>query len=141
MIWVMDASVAVKWFLRDEHHPHAQKVLEEVVRNPALFAVPELFLFEVYAVLKRRHPRGDEAFIDVILPILEGGIYRQPMTKKLTERAGPFVGMGLTGYDACYAALAEDLGALWITFDEKAHNLIAHRHVSHNLMEGLPEGW
>jgi predicted nucleic acid-binding protein len=27
---------------------------------------------------------------------------------------------GLTGYDACYAALAKEIGGLWLTFDGKA---------------------
>ncbi len=32
---------------------------------------------------------------------------------------------GLTGYDATYLALAEELDAVWLTFDAKAHTLVA----------------
>lgn len=141
MIWVIDASVAIKWFLRAEYHPNAQKVLEKVVENPSVFAVPELFPFEVYAVLQRLHPRGDEAFTEVILPLLEGGIFRQPMTRAMAERASTYTGKGLTGYDACYAALADELHGIWLTFDEKAHALIALCGIAQNLTEGLPESW
>jgi len=28
MIWIVDASVAVKWFLKEEHNTHADAVLE-----------------------------------------------------------------------------------------------------------------
>ncbi len=31
MIWVIDASVAVRWFLEQESHPHADLVLERMI--------------------------------------------------------------------------------------------------------------
>jgi hypothetical protein len=45
MIWVIDASVAVRWLIEDESHPHADEVLEKAVQHPENFAVPELFEF------------------------------------------------------------------------------------------------
>ena len=47
MIWVIDASVAVRWFLEDERNDEADSILEGVIEDPRLFAVPELFSFEV----------------------------------------------------------------------------------------------
>jgi predicted nucleic acid-binding protein len=76
-----------------------------------------------------------------MMPILEGGIYRQPMTPGLARRAAPFVRKGLTGYDACYAALAAELKGCWITFDNKAHQRIRTMKVSHSLARGLPDAW
>jgi len=58
MIWVLDASVAVRWFLKNESHPNADAVLQRLIDCPEFFAVPELFCFEVYAVLCRLHPSG-----------------------------------------------------------------------------------
>lgn len=141
MIWVIDASVAVKWFLKAESHPNARYVLEKTAENPAMFAVPELFAFEVFSVLQRVHPKGLDAFYAGILPLLEGGIYRQPMTYPLAARATFFVRQGLTGYDACYAALAEELQTKWLTFDVKAHRAIASLGLSLNLADELPDGW
>jgi len=102
VIWVIDASVAVRWFLEDETDANAEAVLRKVVEEPRLFAVPELFSFEVYAVLQRLHPEGFKAFRKGIIPILQGGILRHPMTERLAKRADKFVRKGLTGYDACY---------------------------------------
>ncbi len=34
MIWVIDASVAVRWFVEEEAHLHADKVLEKIVQEP-----------------------------------------------------------------------------------------------------------
>lgn len=141
MIWVVDASVAVRWFLSDESHPNAEAVLVRLVDQPGRFAVPELFAFEVYAVLQRLHPDGLKVFREGILPLLHGGMLRQPMTEALAVAAAAFVHDGLTGYDACYAALAGDLAGCWLTFDGKAHRRIRRRRVSCDLSERLPSGW
>ena len=141
MIWVIDASVAIRWFLSDEADPVADQVLRRVIDEPESFAVPELFAFEVFSVLCRLHPHGPRAFHDGMMPLLDGGLFRQPMTETLGARAAALLGHGLTGYDACYAALARDLGGAWLTFDRKAHARISAEGVSCCLAEGLPPGW
>ncbi len=50
MIWVIDASVAIRWFIKEETNVNADEVLARVVDAPEYFAVPELFGFEVYSV-------------------------------------------------------------------------------------------
>jgi predicted nucleic acid-binding protein len=142
MIWVIDASVAVRWLIEDESHPHADEVLGKAVQYPQSFAVPELFAFEVYSVLQRVHPCGLQAFTGAIIPLLQGGILRQPMTKSLAVGAEPFVKLGLTGYDACYAALAKQLRGKWLTFDQKAHVCIEKLRISHLLGSNtMPPKW
>ena len=142
MIWVIDASVAVRWLLEDESHPHADAVLEKVVEFPQYFAVPELFAFEVFSVLQRVHPDALKAFTNGIIPLLQGGILRQPMTKSLASSADLFVKAGLTGYDACYAALAKQLRGNWLTFDGKAHRKIKKSNISFHLGgRAMPEKW
>lgn len=141
MIWVVDASVAVRWLLQDEQDPRADAVLRQVIDSPRRFAVPELFCYETYAVLCRLHPSPVEAFLKGVIPILQGGILRSPMTEDLARDAGRFVREGLTGYDACYAALATQLEGVWLTFDATAHQLVAGTGVSHLLDEGLPASW
>ncbi len=142
MIWVIDASVAVRWLIEDECHHHADEVLEKLVEFPQNFAVPELFAFEVYSVLQRIHPSGLKAFTGAIIPLLQGGILRQPMTKSLAVSAESFVKLGLTGYDACYAALAKQLRGRWLTFDRKAHRRIQKVNVSFLLgSRTMPQKW
>lgn len=87
MIWVIEASVAVRWFLKTESHPNADAVLERLVQQADSFAVPELFAFEVHAVLCRVHPDGASVFEACRMPLLEGGIYSQPMRPALSRRA------------------------------------------------------
>ena len=116
-------------------------VLEKIVYDPDSFAVPELFAFEVFSVLHRLHPNGLQAFKMGIIPILQLGIFRQPMTERLAVKANYFVKLGLTGYDACYAALARDLGAIWLTFDKKAHRLIKKEKISCFIEDSMPDNW
>jgi len=141
MIWIIDASVAVRWFIEEEAHAHADEVLEKVIDEPERFAVPELFAFEVFSVLQRIHPNGLEAFRKGIMPLLQGGIFRQPMTESLAIKANSFAKLGLTGYDACYAALARDLKGMWLTFDEQAHSLIQKEKMSFFLDKRMPPSW
>lgn len=141
MIWVIDASVALRWFIQEESHPNADRVLKALIDHPELFAVPELFAFEVYSVLQRLHPSGLEAYREGMLPLLHGGLFRQPMTEKLAVMAHRYVRLGLTGYDACYAALAQDLSGLWLTFDQRAHRAIQRENLSFYLEKGMPSHW
>lgn len=55
------------------------------------------------------------------------GPRRVPLDGKLIRRAARIAyDYRLTGYDACYAALAVELGAVWLTFDTAAcHRLAA----------------
>jgi len=141
MIWVIDASVAVRWFIEQESHPHADLVLDRMLSQPERFAVPELFSFEVYAVLNRLHPQGIEAFLKGMIPVLQCGILRYPMTESLARQASAFADRGLTGYDACYAALAKELNGMWLTFDNKAHKRIKEAKLSYAISNSLPASW
>lgn len=141
MIWVLDASVAVRWFLQEESHANADSVLERLVHAPGKFAVPELFSFETLSVLHRLHPRPLVAFLDGIIPLLQGGMLRYPMTSSLAERAIRFAKKGMTGYDACYAGLAEELGGVWLTFDKKAVVTLGNPQLACCLANGLPQKW
>lgn len=139
MKYVLDASVALRWLFEEERHENADKLLEKLLESPELFAVPELFSFEVLAVLFRLHPQPLIAYQTAIIPILQGGMFRYPMTEVLARRAFRFKSIGLTGNDACYAALAEELGAVWLTFDIQAYQRVRGEGLAINLFESLPE--
>ncbi len=141
MRFVLDASVALKWFVAEERSETADAVYRRLIDQPGAFAVPELFCYEVFSALLRVHPRAQETFEKGILPLLRSGLLRHPMTDAVASRAARFVRAGLTGYDACYAALAEELGAIWLTFDSRAHERIQGEGVSADMKSGLPAGW
>jgi predicted nucleic acid-binding protein len=141
MRYVVDASVALRWYIEEEANAFAAAVRQRIIDVPAEFAVPELFAYEVFSVLFRVHPSPWKTYEDGILPILRCGMLRYPMTDTIAGRAVRFVASGLTGYDAVYAAVAEELGAVWLTFDSKAHARIQKEGLSTDLAFGLPPGW
>jgi len=63
-----DASVAIRWFIEEEAHPHADEVLEKVIDKPERFAVPELFAFGLFPFYN--------AYIRVDLRLLERESFR-----------------------------------------------------------------
>ncbi len=138
MKYVIDASVVLAWYLEGIDAPNADTVLVSMVDNPWNYAVPELFLYEVFSVLHRHHPYPQKVFIQDVDRLLRSGILRYPMTENICMRAERFIRKGLTGYDSVYAALAEELEGKWLTLDKKAHELIRDEKLSVNLLETLP---
>jgi predicted nucleic acid-binding protein len=137
--FVLDASVAVRWFVAGEAHPNADAVLERLLDAPELFAVPELFFYEVHAVLARTHPEFPAVYAHGFLPAAQSGPLRYPMTEAVASHAAAFVARGLGGYDSVYAAVARELGATWLTFDAKAHAALKGEGISIDLAEELPD--
>jgi predicted nucleic acid-binding protein len=74
-----------------------------------------------------------------MIPVLNCGILRYPMTESLALQASVFIDKGLSGYDACYVALAEEVKGKWLTFDDKAHNLIKKNKLSYAISKELPQ--
>jgi predicted nucleic acid-binding protein len=116
-------------------HENAEAVLQRLIHEPELFAVPELFLYEVFAVLHRHHPSAHTVFSEDVERLIRSGVLRYPMTEHVYTRAERFISMGLTGYDSVYVALAEELGGKWLTFDTKAHTILLGEDLSVDLSE------
>jgi predicted nucleic acid-binding protein len=117
---VLDASVAVKWFVTGEPLvKDADEVLGRVEREPGEFLVPELFMNELLAVLAKF---GDKARLaDAMTLVEELGIPRVGNGHQLIQAAAEVAcDWGLSGYDATYVALARLSGAKWLTADARA---------------------
>ncbi|MGB0679179.1 MAG: type II toxin-antitoxin system VapC family toxin [Polyangiales bacterium] len=117
---VLDASVAVKWFLPEEDTPQAMRIARALLRGRLRAVVPELFFFEVYAVVIRKH-REPERWSTAGSAWLHAlPLRRVPFSPSLGASMHALVQQGLTGYDATYAALATQSGLAWLTYDTKA---------------------
>ncbi len=125
MSGVVDASVAVKWFLDEPESEAAIRVVGACLDGDPHF-VPELFYYEVVAVLARRHPRFPAWCDEGMRWLTELPLRRFALTPEQTPRLAEFVRAGLTGYDAAYAALAADLDVPWLTFDRRAASALGH---------------
>ena len=124
---VVDASVAIKWFIRDEPLvAEAEQVLGEIERNPAPYAVPELFMNELLAVLCRL-PASRPSQVQEALKLVEAlGVTRVGNGHELLALAADFAGQWrLSGYDAVYVALAALSDGVWLTADDHAARRIS----------------
>ena len=127
MIAVLDTSIAIKWFAPDGDAGDAvaERMLREVIAHPRRFVVPELFFYEMTAVLYRRMRQARDAYA-ALSRLARLGLRRVRLDDRLLRRATHLAyERRLGGYDACFAALAMDLGGVWLTFDRAAHQRLA----------------
>jgi len=130
MLLILDASVAIKWFVTEDGCDKAMEILEDLLRNPSNFAVPELFYFELANIFNRLIINPSSGQIELANLVCTFGINRFYMTPELFREIKEFQKLGLSGYDGAYVALAKLLKGTWITFDAKAHAKIAHLKLS-----------
>jgi len=124
MVRVIDASVAIKWFVQEPGSNRALDILKEVLEKPERFVVPELFFFELANIVNRLFPKLSELQQNLLNQLLNLGIQRFSMSAELLDGIKLFQANGLSGYDAAYVALAKSVNGKWITFDKKAHVMI-----------------
>ena len=120
-LWVLDTSVAAAWFFTDEPlRDESLDVRTDLSQNPQRYVVPHLFHAELVHVLARKSAR-DTAFVaDALRLVLRLGIRTLALTEAALIRTAAWTGRGLSGYDATFVALAEDLEGRWLTADEQA---------------------
>lgn len=128
---VVDASVAIKWFIPDEPgHEASLTILDDIKNDPKPFAVPELFFNEMTAVLCKLFSTAAEicSYLDILQNLgwqrLGNGRKCLHLATELAKRHH------LTGYDAIYAANAKLANGVWLTADAKAHKAIASLKIS-----------
>ncbi|MEI6791506.1 MAG: type II toxin-antitoxin system VapC family toxin [Myxococcaceae bacterium] len=128
-MWILDASVIVKWFFTDEPlRENALQVQRHAVTNPKEFIIPHLCYSELLQVLARKS-NNDLVFLNRSLDLITRmGLRTFWLSNDALLKAAEFSCLGLSGYDATYLALAHDLKGYWLTADQKAlkKNLSPH---------------
>ncbi len=129
-IWVLDTSVVVAWYFTDEpQRPQALAVREDLRSRPEGYVAPPLLHAELVHVLSRKSGR-DALFVrQALSTFFRLGVRTVPLVEPALLRTADWAATGLSGYDATFVALAEDLGGRWLTADENAAK-IAGRAVS-----------
>jgi predicted nucleic acid-binding protein len=126
---VIDASVALKWFLIE---PDSEKALlfRSELNLHYIPLVPSLFYYEICNVLRYKKEFGIRD-VEKVLTTLDKFQF------KFEEFKGEFAqktikiayAHGITIYDASYVALAEIAGAKLITADEKLFKKVSERNI------------
>lgn len=126
--WVLDTSVAAAWFFADEPlREQSLRVRADVGARPDRYLVPALFHSELIHVLARKSGR-DAGFVERALGlVLRLGLRTLPVSEEALRRASQWACRGLSGYDATFVALAEDVRGRWLTADEQAAKVAGER--------------
>jgi len=116
MILVIDASVAIKWFVREEGHEEARRLLEK----PETLHAPDLFAPELANVAWKKATRGeigrDQAV--AIVRIIRRGVPTLYSSALFHERALELAfALAHPVYDCIYLACAETLGGTLVSAD------------------------
>lgn len=124
-MFVIDASVVVKWFIEEKDSARALFLKENHIMEKTLLIAPDLLIYEVANVLlysklfnfmelKRCLQDLYELEIDLISPSME-------IILLATELASL---KQISIYDASYLALAKEFGLKLITADEKLYTSV-----------------
>lgn len=125
---VLDTSVAVGWFFTDEPLREAALAVRADLRDaPARYLVPPLFHVELIHVLSRKSGRNVAFVRDALRLVLRLGIRTLPLPEAALLRAVDWTCKGLSGYDATFVALAEEVNGLWLTADDGAARIVGAR--------------
>lgn len=123
--WVVDASVAVKWVLPEDHSEAAQRLLE----SGNLLAAPAHWLAEalnaVGAACLRREITEQEAH-ERSLALADAPIATVSLHQLAAAAMVIGLRLGITIYDALYLALAERDDATLITDDRRLIQAVRH---------------
>jgi predicted nucleic acid-binding protein len=119
-MFVLDASVAIKWFLVEPETQSALGIARAVLRGDGPFFVPELFYYEVLSVTAKKTANAHRLTPLRMRWLANLPLRRTALTREIVDEMMPFIEIGLTGYDAAYAALAKLTSSRWISYDEKA---------------------
>jgi predicted nucleic acid-binding protein len=119
---VLDASVAVKWVLREEHGGTARRVLA----TKALIA-PHLLWAEVGNMLWKRQRRRESSVEEVRHMLAE--VQRLPVRTfahwpLLAAAVDLAISLDQTVYDCLYLALAEKRNSVMVTADRRFHDAV-----------------
>ena len=126
---VLDASIALKLFLPEDHSDVAQRFIREAGgQDQSLLYVPDLFFIECANVLWHKVRLGhitETAALQGLAYLNEIDLLSTP-TSELMERSLQLACLyGITAYDACYAVLSEQLDIPLLTADMRLAALLS----------------
>lgn len=134
-VFIVDASVVIKWFVPEVHSDAARQLLQTTDQ----YLAPDLLFPEVGNVIwkkVRRDELSPRQGRDLALDISKVAVETVPARSLFEDACDMAIATGLTVYDATYVALAARLETKMITADERlvrtaASNRMITGHVQH----------
>lgn len=131
---VADASVIVKFFIKELYSEDAQRLLDAFINNEIILIEPSLLNYEILNALKYSEAgKFGMDKIKVIFSALENyGFINVDLSNTFADKAIMIsFKNNISFYDAVYVALALNMNADLYTADEKLIKLAHNQHVRH----------
>ena len=131
--FVVDASVAMKWFVPEVHHEAARRLLREGFE----LLSPDLVRAEVGNVLWKKWRRGELSAGEAVAILRDFGRFplrirtSEPLMKGAWTVAERF---GRSFYDGLYVALAVETESSLVTADSRLYNALRDDALADNLL-------
>lgn len=122
--FVIDASVAAKWFLPEEHTDAALRFLDESLA----LSVPDLLFAEFGNLLLKRVNRGHLSERDarrIVKTLLAAPLEIEQSERHVELALDIAVKLGLTVYDSLYVAVAAARKDRLVTADRRLYEAVA----------------
>lgn len=120
---VVNASVGIKLILEEEHSRMVRAYFGRLAEEPSVVThVPDLFFIECANIMWKKIRRGEVTLADsqAGLAWLNALMLPTTSTACVNERAVEIGSLfGISAYDGCYVALAEQLGVPLLTADNR----------------------
>ncbi|BAU13343.1 hypothetical protein LEP3755_38820 [Leptolyngbya sp. NIES-3755] len=125
---VLDTSVCIKQFIADPLTPKVNQLFDRLSDPSTDFFVPDLFYVEcanaLWKYVRANLYPAEQVKSDLAdLKVLR---FQTTSTKELTTEAISIaLDYGITAYDACYAALSQQVSAPLLTLDRRLVNALS----------------
>ena len=119
-MYVLDASVVVKWFVEEEGKEIALSIRDKFWRREIDIVVPDLLLYEISNALRYNPNLNEQDVKNAVDSIINMGIRILIPSGEILKKAIDMSFLyGISLYDAYYVALADELKIPFITADKK----------------------
>ena len=138
--YVIDAGIAVKWFLAESYSDKARQLLVQYQQQAVNLMAPELLIAEATNVFWKRAARGDlttQEAADNLHDLLRLNLPLVPSTLLAAQALSLAQTQQRAVYDCLYLALALEQGCEFVTSDERLFNAIGSRFPNIKLLQQL----
>lgn len=124
---VVDTSVAVKWFVAEQHSVEARRILDQYQDGAVSLLAPDLLVAEFYNVIGKKHDRGmlsqsDAQSILAAFRYLSFTLF--PTVDLLDDAFNIAATHHRSVYDSLFVALSTRENCRCVTADEKFINAV-----------------
>ena len=123
--FVVDASIAVKWFSEESDTKEARLVLQSIYQGQALPVSPSLIIYEVANALWKGKKQDSQRVVGAVREVFSSPIDFFDLDLSLAEKSIEFmVKYDLSFYDSIYAGLSAMLDIPLLTANVKHYGKV-----------------